>query len=82
MKRVYVEEPVRGSDRDLLRIKTAAWDDDAVALAYCWPTKNGTVAHGCELPLEVLRQAIELAVRHGFLTPGDVLRAVADALER
>jgi hypothetical protein len=81
MKHVFVEEPVRGSDDDLLWIKTAASDDDAVALKYCSPSKDGAVARGGELPLDVLPQAIELAVRHGYLTPGDVLRAVAHALE-
>lgn len=53
-----------------LRLGIASWDDGsgkAKSIKYTWFDKNGKAARGGEMPVEALRQALEFAIREGYL---------------
>jgi len=65
-------EPVKGSKKDELRLGIASWDDGngtSKSIKYTWFDKMGRAARGGEMPVEVLHQALEFAVREGFIKP-------------
>jgi hypothetical protein len=74
-----VIEPIRGNSDDLL-VGGATWAVNEQVLKYGWNDKRGRYARGGELPFWIVRQAIELLVREGYLLAQEVLEAVAPAL--
>lgn len=63
-------EPARDDPRCEIRLGIASWDDGtgtARSIKYAWFDKNGKVARGGEFPVEALPQALEFAIRNGYL---------------
>ena len=63
-------EPARNDPNCEIRLGTASWDDGtgtARSVKYAWFDKNGKVARGGEFPVEALPQALEFAIRNGYL---------------
>jgi len=63
-------EPARNDPNCEIRLGMASWDDGtgtARSVKYAWFDKNGKVARGGELPVEALPQALEFAIRNGYL---------------
>jgi hypothetical protein len=67
----FHKEPVRGKgDGQELRLGIASWDDGsgkAKSIKYTWFTRTGRAARGGEMPVEALPQALDFAVREGYL---------------
>jgi hypothetical protein len=60
-----------------IRLGTASWDDGkgaAKSIKYTWFDKLGRACRGGEFPIEALPQAIDFAIRNGYLklSAGDV----------
>jgi len=63
-------EPARNDPNCEIRLGIASWDDGtetARSVKYAWFDKNGKVARGGEFPVEALPQALESAIRNGYL---------------
>ena len=63
-------EPARHCSDDEIRLGVASWDDGsgtAMSVKYTWFDKNGKAARGGEMPVEALPQALEFAIRQGYL---------------
>ena len=63
-------EPARDDPKCEIRLGIASWDDGtgtARSVKYAWFDKNGKVARGGEFPVEALPQALEFAIRNGYL---------------
>jgi len=63
-------EPARDDPNCEIRLGIASWDDGsgtARSVKYAWFDKNGKAARGGELPVEALPQALEFAIRNGYL---------------
>ena len=63
-------ERVKNTAKDELRLGIASWDDGTNSersLKYAWRDKNGHVARGGELPVEALPQALDFAIRNGYV---------------
>ena len=68
--RAAFSEPARNCPDDEIRLGIASWDDgsgQSKSVKYTWFDKNGKAARGGELPVEALPQALEFAVRNGYL---------------
>ncbi len=53
-----------------LRLGIASWDDGsgtAKSIKYTWFDKNGKAARGGEMPVEALEQAVNFALRKGYI---------------
>ena len=53
-----------------LRLGVASWDDGdgtAKSFKYTWFDKNGKAARGGEIPVEIIPQALDFAIRNGYL---------------
>lgn len=64
-------EPAKIDASCELRLGTASWDDGsgtAKSIKYTWFDKNGKAARGGEFPVEALPQAIDFAIRKGFIS--------------
>ncbi len=84
---VFEQELVHGTDADELRIGIGSWDEKKkggagkqLSMKYTWPDKNGKPARGGEMPFAAIPQAIDFAIRTGYLKPDDILEAVVSAL--
>lgn len=75
-------EKVHGSETDEIIIGGSSWDLQQPSVKYAWPDSRGRRARGGEVPVSAVPQMIEALVRTGYLDAQDVLRAVADALDR
>jgi hypothetical protein len=54
-----------------LRLGIASWDDGSEtsrSIKYTWFDKNGKAAHGGELPVKALPQALDFAIRKGYVS--------------
>ncbi len=54
-----------------IRLGIASWDDGsntAKSVKYTWFDKNGNAARGGELPVEALPQALDFAIRNGYVS--------------
>lgn len=54
-----------------IRLGIASWDDGsntAKSVKYTWFDKNGKAARGGELPVEDLPQALDFAIRNGYVS--------------
>lgn len=63
-------EPARDNPDNEIRLGVASWDDGsgtAKSVKYTWFDKNGKVARGGEMPVAALPQALEFAIRQGYL---------------
>jgi len=69
MKTIF-KEPARNDPDCEIRLGIASWDNgtrSARSVKYAWLDVNGKVARGGEFPVEALPQALEFAVRNGYL---------------
>ncbi|MEW5994506.1 MAG: hypothetical protein AB1744_08935 [Candidatus Zixiibacteriota bacterium] len=63
-------EPAKCDPGCEIRLGIASWDDGsgtAKSFKYTWFDKNGRAARGGEIPVEVLPQALDFAIRKGYL---------------
>ena len=63
-------EPAKNDPKCEIRLGTASWDDgkgEARSVKYTWFDKNGKAARGGEFPVEALPQALDFAIRRGYL---------------
>lgn len=54
-----------------IRLGVASWDDgskEAKSIKYTWFDKNGKAARGGEFPVEALPQALDFAIRKGYVS--------------
>lgn len=54
-----------------LRLGVASWDDGsgtAKSIKFTWFDKNGKAARGGEFPVEALPQALDFAIRNGYVS--------------
>jgi len=54
-----------------LRLGVASWDDGsetAKSIKFTWFDKNGKAARGGEFPVEALPQALDFAIRKGYIS--------------
>jgi len=73
--RVAHSEPARIDQNCEIRLGIASWDDGtctAMSVKYTWFDKNGKAARGGEFPVEALPQALDFAIRKGYLLLGIV----------
>lgn len=66
-------EPARIDGDCEIRLGIASWDDGSNAhksVKYTWFDKNGKAARGGEFPVEALPQALEFAIRTGYIKLG------------
>lgn len=63
-------EPANNDPSCEIRLGVASWDDGsntAKSVKYTWFAKNGKAARGGEFPVEALPQALEFAIRNGYV---------------
>jgi hypothetical protein len=63
-------EPAKNDSNCEIRLGIASWDDGsgtAQSVKYTWFAKNGKVARGGEFPVEALPQALDFAIRKGYV---------------
>ena len=63
-------EPARNDPNCEIRLGIASWDDGsgtARSVKFAWFDKNGKTARGGEFPVEALPQALEFAIRNGYI---------------
>jgi hypothetical protein len=54
-----------------LRIGIASWDDgsgSSFSIKFTWFDKNGKACRGGEMPIEALPQALDFAIRGGYVS--------------
>lgn len=54
-----------------IRLGVASWDNgdgSAKSVKYTWFDKNGKAARGGEFPVEALPQALDFAIRKGYVS--------------
>lgn len=54
-----------------LLLGVSSWDPDnpeSKSIKFAWQDKNGRTARGGEVPVEVVPQMLEFAIREGYLT--------------
>ncbi|MGA9804713.1 MAG: hypothetical protein WA383_13860 [Terriglobales bacterium] len=64
-------EPAKNDPGCEIRLGVASWDQGngtAQAVKYTWFDKNGKAARGGEFPVEALPQALDFAIRRGYIT--------------
>jgi hypothetical protein len=70
MKKEYSEKAKCNTDCEL-RLGIASWDDGtntAKSIKFTWFDKNGKAARGGEFPVEALPQALDFAIRNGYIS--------------
>ncbi len=63
-------EPAKNNEDCEIRLGVASWDDgsgEARSVKYTWFDKNGKAARGGEFPVEAPPQALDFAIRKGYL---------------
>lgn len=66
-----IKEIARNNKNCELHLGIVSWDDgygESKSIKYTWFDKNGKVARGGEFPVEALPQALEFAIRNGYIT--------------
>lgn len=79
--KVAFSEPAKCNPNCEIRLGVASWDDGSnsnMSVKYTWFRTDGKAARGGEMPVEALPQAIEFAIRKGFLTLDGVCLAGAN----
>lgn len=46
----------------------ASWDNSQKSVKYTWFDKNGKASRGGEFPVEALPQALDFAIRKGYVS--------------
>ena len=70
MKVKFKEKAKIDSDCEI-RLGVASWDngdESAKSIKYTWFDKNGKAARGGEFPVEALPQALDFAIRKGYIS--------------
>jgi len=63
-------EPAKNDPNCQIRLGIASWDDGentAKSVKYTWFDKNRKAARGGEFPVEALPQALDFAIRSGYV---------------
>ncbi len=66
------KERVKGNEKDELRLGIASWDDGSgtsKSIKYTWFDKLNRAARGGEMPMNALPQALDFAIREGYIKP-------------
>lgn len=64
-------EPVKNNPNCEIRLGIASWDDGsntAQSVKFTWFDKNGKACRGGEMPVESLPQALDFAIRKGYVS--------------
>lgn len=64
-------EPAQNDPACEIRLGVASWDDGSgisQSVKYTWFDKNGKAARGGEFPVEALPQALDFAIRKGYVS--------------
>lgn len=64
-------EPAKNDSSCEFRLGIASWDDGskrAMSIKYTWFDKTGRAARGGEFPVEALPQALDFAIRKGYVS--------------
>ena len=64
-------EPAKKNPGCEIRLGVASWDDGtntSKSVKFTWFDKNGKACRGGELPVEALPQALDFAIRSGYIT--------------
>lgn len=72
--RVAHSEPADIDPGCEIRLGVASWDDGsntARSVKYTWFTRDGKAARGGEFPVEALPQALDFAIRNGYVRLAD-----------
>lgn len=70
MKAVY-SEPARINPDCQIRLGVASWDDGTnsnMSVKFTWFRKDKKAARGGEFPVEALPQALDFAIRKGYVS--------------
>ena len=65
------EETAKNNPSCKLRLGIASWDDgsgQAKSIKFTWFDKNGRACRGGEFPVEALPQALDFAIRKGYVS--------------
>jgi hypothetical protein len=68
--KIAFSEPARNDPKCQIRLGIASWDDGEntdKSVKYAWFDKNGRAARGGEFPVEALPQALDFAIRNGYV---------------
>ena len=63
-------EPAKNNLECEIRLGIASWDDGtnkSKSVKYTWFDKNGKACRGGEFPVEALPQAMDFAIRSGYI---------------
>ena len=63
-------EPAKNDTNCEIRLGIASWDDGTntcKSVKYTWFDKNGKAARGGEFPVEAIPQALDFAIRSGYI---------------
>jgi len=77
--RTIFSERVKRSHSAELRLGIASWDEgdeSEKSVKYAWKNKNGHVARGGEIPVEVLPQALKFAIECHYLSLSQVAKVL------
>lgn len=70
--KVSYSEPARINPDCELRLGIASWDkkgsNSARSIKFTWFSKDGKAARGGEFPVEALPQALDFAIRKGYVS--------------
>ena len=69
--KVAYSEPARIDPKCELRLGIASWDpgnNSMKSVKFAWFSKDGKVARGGEFPVEALPQALDFAIRKGYVS--------------
>ena len=64
-------EPARINPKCEIRLGVASWDDGTnsnMSVKFTWFSKDGKAARGGEFPVEALPQALDFAIRKGYVS--------------
>ena len=69
--KVAYSEPAKINPKCKLCLGVASWDDGSNSersVKFAWFSKDGKVARGGEFPVEALPQALDFAIRKGYVS--------------
>lgn len=68
---VAFSEPAEKHADCQIRLGVASWDDGSgkeMSVKFAWFDKNGRACRGGEFPVDALPQALDFAIRKGYIT--------------
>jgi len=69
MRKIEERETAKNDPACEIRLGVAQWNNAEKSVKYAWLDKNGKVARGGEIPVKALRQALDFAIRKGYIKP-------------